>query len=178
MSEIDTTQTIHVAQHPGKMIILFLGAVAFTVGSIYVAFHVNPDEDPRVMVVYLGIVFFGACSLLIAHRILKLRGPVVTISPEGITDLRVAARTVPWHAIHGISTWSQSGQKVMVLAVDPAVEATLGLSRIARWSRKANAALGADGLCIAASGLAMPYDDLLQTTIAYAAKAQQDRSAT
>jgi hypothetical protein len=82
--------------------------------------------------------------------LLSVSGPVVTVTPEGIRDTRVAAEVIPWSAITGISTWQYRGQKIMVLAVDPATESGLTLTRIARWSRGANRALGADGLCIAA----------------------------
>ncbi len=63
----------------------------------------------------------------------------------------------------------------MVLDVDPAVEAALLLSRIARWSRAANKQLGADGLCVTAQGLKMGYDELLMTTSVYAEAAHGPR---
>ncbi|MGI9421957.1 MAG: hypothetical protein ACR2PA_02110, partial [Hyphomicrobiaceae bacterium] len=70
--------------------------------------------------------------------------------------------------VRNISTWQSSGQKVMVLDVDPNVECRLNLTRIARWTRGANRSLGADGLCVSAQGLKMTYDDLLAQTIAFA----------
>jgi hypothetical protein len=60
-----------------------------------------------------------------------------------------------------------SGQKVMVLAVDPAVEAGLNLSRIARWTRQANRSLGADGLCVTAQGIKTTYATLFSTARAF-----------
>jgi hypothetical protein len=46
-------------------------------------------------------------------------------------------------------------------AIDPAVERKLTLTRMARWSRGPNRALGADGLCIATTGLKIDYPALL-----------------
>jgi hypothetical protein len=85
---------------------------------------------------------------------------------------RVAAEAIPWKAIARICTWQYRGQKVLVLAVDPGVERGLSLTRAARWSRKANRALGADGLCIAVTGLNVGYDKLLQTCMTYAQNAR------
>jgi len=46
-------------------------------------------------------------------------------------------------------------------------------SRIARWSRGANRALGADGLCVAAQGLTIKFDSLLALSMAYAAAGER-----
>lgn len=115
-----------------------------------------------------GALFFGGCTLLIFWQAMTTSGPVVTLTRTGIHDQRVSAQEIPWPAIGGISTWAMQGQKVMVLAVDPAVEATLGLSTIARMSRGPNRSLGVDGLCISAQGLKTSYEDLFDLTVAYA----------
>jgi hypothetical protein len=80
---------------------------------------------------------------------------------------------VPWSAVTGISTWQLGPQRVMVLAVDPAVERRLTLTTIAKWSRAPNRALGADGLCVTAQGLAIDYDTLYATALAYAEAARR-----
>jgi hypothetical protein len=136
--------------------------------SAGIAFHVLPDGHAsgfREFVAYVGIVFFGLCTGVAVWRLLTVRGAVVTIKPEGIRDTRVAAELIPWNAITGISTWQYRGQRVMVLAVDPAVESRLTLTRIARWSRDPNRALGIDGVCVTATGLNIRYDSLLQTCL-------------
>jgi hypothetical protein len=61
----------------------------------------------------------------------------------------------------------------MVLAVDPEVESKLRLTRTAAWTRGANRALGADGLCITTNGLGISHDKLLKTAMAYAQAAQR-----
>jgi hypothetical protein len=63
-------------------------------------------------------------------------------------------------------------QKIIVLVVEPATEASLALTPIVRWTRDANRALGADGLCIAAQGLKIDHDTLLATITAYAQAAR------
>ena len=105
-------------------------------------------------------------------RLVLQRGPVITITPDGIRDTRVAAELIPWRAVQDISTWQYHRQKVMVLAVDPAVESRLTLTRLARWTRSANRALGADGLCIVSNELKISYASLLETSVAYAEAAR------
>jgi len=60
-----------------------------------------------------------------------------------------------------------------VLAVDPAVEGALTLTAIAKWTRGANSAIGANGLCITALGLQADYDTLFATALAYARAAER-----
>lgn len=79
---------------------------------------------------------------------------------------------IPWNAVTGISTWQYRGQRVLVLAIDPAVEGRLTLTRIARWSREPNRALGIDGLCVTATGLNINYDALLQTCLTHVQSAR------
>jgi hypothetical protein len=88
--------------------------------------------------------------MLLLWRAFTTHGAVVAITPEGIRDGRVAAELIAWSAVSDIAIWENRAQPVMVLAVDPAVEAGLTLTRVARWTRGANRALGADGLCVTA----------------------------
>jgi hypothetical protein len=136
-----------------------------------IAFGFIPDDRKGglgVIAGWAGLVFFGLITALVLWRLLTSRGPVVTLSPEGIRDVRVAAETIPWTAVHDISAWGYRGQRIMVLAVDPELEKRLTLTRIARWSRGPNTALGADGLCVTAQGLKIGHDELLSRSIAYA----------
>ena len=63
------------------------------------------------------MVFFSLCTIVGLWRLIAARGPVVTISPDGIRDTRVAAEFIPWNAVTAISTWKFRGQEAMVLAV-------------------------------------------------------------
>lgn len=173
---IDTPVPLEIAQSPWRMLGIGVLGVIMTAGSGAIALHAVPNV-PRgslpEFIGYVGLVFFGLCTVIGLWRTVTARGPVLTLSVEGIRDTRVAAEAIPWAAVRGISTWEQSGQKVMVLAIDPETESRLTLTRIARWSRGPNRALGADGLAIATTGLAIGYDTLLQTSLRYAEAARQ-----
>jgi hypothetical protein len=114
---------------------------------------------------WAGLVFFGACTLVIGSRFLQASKTVVTLSPEGLLDTRVAERPIPWAEIQDIGVWTMQGQKIIVLPVPPETESVLGLTRIARWSRGANKKLGADGLCVTAHGLKISHDALLAQVV-------------
>lgn len=166
---IDTSRTIEIAGSPAKLAILLACGVAMTAASVAILLIPDFRDDWIVRVTgYFGAAFFGLCTLIAIVRFMRAHAPVVTISADGIRDTRVAADIIPWSAIRNISTWSFQGQQAMVLEVDPAVEKGLALTAIARWTRKANAALGADGLCVSATGLKIAYDTLFETSTAYA----------
>jgi len=168
---IDTRGAVEIEASLAKMLGLTAMALVMTALSVTVALPLLPNVAPGSLAQFVGrvgTVFFAACTLLALWRALTMRGPVVTITPEGILDRRIAAKLIPWSAVNDIGTWEYRKQRVMVVAVDPAVEAGLNLTRIARWTRDANRALGADGLCVTAQGLNIDFDELLETSLAYA----------
>lgn len=169
---IDTTRTIEIKQSPWRMIGIIAAGGALVATSWFLA--IQPQWTVQA-IGWFGVLFFGAMLVIAIWRLLTLTGSVITVSPRGVRDTRVASDIVPWSAINGISTWSAYNQPAIVLAVDPAIERTLHLTRLARLTRKANAAVGADGLCIASQGLRMGHDALLETITAYWQRARGDR---
>jgi hypothetical protein len=165
------SQVVEISSSPWKMLGLSALGVLMTGLSVAIALQLFPGMQVDAfhqLMGYVGAGFFGLCTVLGFWRLLTTSGPVVTITPEGIRDTRIAREFIPWTAIGRISTWEYRGQRVMVLAVDPEVERGLTLTSIARWSRGANRALGADGLCVTAQGLRIDYDTLLATSVALA----------
>ena len=164
----DTSRIIEIESSPAKHLLLTLVGLLMTALGALLAFGIIPDTGPYgKMIGWVAFVIFALCTVVIVWRLFTQRGPVITISPQGIRDARIAAAIVPWRAITNISTWEYRGQRAMVVAVDPAVEKTLGLSRLTAWSRDANRSLGLDGLPFSASGLKIDFDTLLATSVAY-----------
>jgi hypothetical protein len=171
----DTSRTLIIESSPAKLFGLVGLGLLMTVCAIFVAFVPGVDLFGKIVGGYFGIVFFGLCTCVAVSRLLKSPRTVITISPEGICDRRVAAALIPWSAVTRISTWSYRGRnRCVVLALKPGVEARLGLTRVARWTRGANRALGADGLCIMPAGLKVDYDTLLKLCQDYAQQAHGD----
>src|SRR5262249_14816964 len=152
----DGSGTVEIRGSPIKLIgLVGLGALA-TAGAASLAFRWLPGIGAgsfAEFIGYCGLLFFGLCTAMAFWRLLKANQTVVTITPRGIKDVRVAAEIIPWSAVRNISTWEIRRQKIMVLDIDPATEQRLTLTRIARWSRGPNRALGADGLCVTPQGL-------------------------
>lgn len=167
--EIDTAQTLEFRGSRAKLAGLVLLGIGMTALSLWI---VRADFAPAgslgQLAAYVGVIFFGGATALAVYRFFTAARVVLTIAPKGIRDIRVADAYIPWTSIGALSTWSMQGQKVLVLAVDPATEKNLPLTRMARWTRGANKALGADGLCIAPAGLGLSYDKLLALAEVYA----------
>ena len=163
----DTSGTIEFHASPTRQLTLLAFSGMSLVLALALALNLIPNvpSDPvAVSSGYFGIVFFGFCAGVAIWRLWSQRGPIVTMSPAGLRDVRVTAEPIPWNAVKGISTWQMQRQMVLVVAVDPAVEARLTLTRVAQWMRTANRRLGADGLVVSAHGLKVGYPTLFYTS--------------
>jgi len=168
---IDTSREIQIEASPMKLLRAALGGVLLTATSLAIALHWLPDIQHGSFVEfigYAGAVLFPAATLFALWRALTTHGPVVTLSREGIRDRRLAPELIPWSAVGDITVWKQRRQRSMILSVDPTVEAGLTLSRLVRWTRNANRAVGVDGLWVSAGDLKSSFDELLATTLAFA----------
>ncbi|WP_258726512.1 STM3941 family protein [Cellulomonas sp. NS3] len=168
--------TVEIGTSPGRTLGLTLLSALMTAASAALALV---GEGVVVVVVgWVGALFFGACGAVWVRRALVQRGAVVTVSPEGFRDVRIARETVPWADVLEISTWTHSGQHVLVLRVADDVWDRLTLTTIARSSRRANRALGADGLAVTAQGLRTTYPELFRLTVEAASAAWQSGGGT
>jgi hypothetical protein len=162
----DISRIIEFHASPARLLtLLVFSAMSMGIAAV-LAFRLFPNmpNDPAaVSAGYSGMLFFSFCAAVAIWRLNAQRGPIVTISPGGLRDVRVAADPIPWRAIKGISTWQMQRQTVLVVAVDPATEARLTLTRLARWTRSANRKLGADGLVVSSQGLKVGYPTLYYT---------------
>ena len=164
--------TLEIFHSPRKLLGFVALGVMMTAASLLLAFPVLPklagDSFARV-VGTVGALFFGLCTALWLRQMFT-SGAVVTISPAGLRDIRVAREVLPWTAIERLSIWSTQGQRFIIVALAPEVERRLTLTRIARWTRGPNRRLGADGLAISAHGLTVDFDTLAATIHAHAAQ--------
>jgi hypothetical protein len=165
---LQTAQTMEIQGSPAKLAGLFFLGILMTAASAFVA--LGGIARPGSYIEFLGwagVVFFGAVLALIVYRLLNPKVVLVTITPEGILDTRVAERIIPWSAVLNVGVWEKHGQKVIVVQVPSETEDSLQMTRIARFSRGPNKSLGADGLCITASGLKISHEKLLEAVTAH-----------
>jgi len=170
LGSIDTTKSYEIFGSPLRLLGLLAAAICFVaLGAFFV---LSPEAFGRSKILILGIgwlciIFFGFCAVMGVLQLLKLKAPVITVSPEGFRDVRIANDTIPWASIQGVSTYTTNGQKMLIVSVAPDVEKQLNLARMARISRGMNAKLGADGLCSTAAGMDISYPEFLKMVEAF-----------
>ena len=154
---------IEVKGSPVKLFGLTILGMGMTVLSALVAFQFIPVEDGSFnqFMGWIGMLFFGLATAIGISRLFTFNKTVMTLSTAGLHDTRISARPVPWEAIEDFGVWEMQRQKIIVISVLPETEASIGMTRMARWSRAANAKLGANGLCFSAAGLSVGHEALL-----------------
>lgn len=142
---------------------LTLAAALMTALSILIAVRAFPNVPAgsyAEFVGYVGVIFFGACTVIAGWRLISQRGPVVTLTRSGFRDVRLAAEEIPWSAISQLGHVTINDQDLLAIVVAPDVEAKLTLTRVVRWTREANRKLGIDALCTSALGLNTTFETL------------------
>jgi hypothetical protein len=99
------------------------------------------------------VLIVGLACTIAPARLALTRDPIVTVGPLGVRDTRLSPDWIPWAAITGLSAGSWPPPPFLFLHIDPAFEATMSLTRTARWARPVNTATGYDGHVIRVVGL-------------------------
>lgn len=166
----DLPQRVEISASRFKLVLLTIAGIVMTVGSGLLAFRIIPRVMPGSygeFVGWVGLIFFGLCTLLVVWRFFTAQGVVLTLNADGIRDTRISDKLIPWSAVRDISTWQSQRQRIMILAVAPEFECSLNLSRLARMAREASRALGADGLSIGTNDLKTDYETLFKMATAF-----------
>jgi hypothetical protein len=167
---MDTSQTIQVRGALRQMAGLTAASVVAAAASATIVLRVLDDGRSSFLtdaIGWLGILFFGACTVVFARLLLSLSGVVVTLSPLGIRDVRLGPETIPWTAVRGLSTLSMQGQTFMIIDIDPEVVAHVARDRTANIQRSPIEGLAAHSLAVSAFGLNIRHDTLIATSRAY-----------
>jgi hypothetical protein len=105
---IATRCTVEIEASPVRMLGLAALGLLMTALSTAVAPRAFPNVRAGSFVEFCGTagaVFFAVCTMLLLWRAFTTHGAVVTITPEGIRDGRVAAELIAWSAVNGIAVW-------------------------------------------------------------------------
>ena len=162
----DTSRTTEIYASPARQLtLLAFGGMSFALAAgLAFNFVPNvPNDAATVTSGYFGMAFFGLCAGVAIWRLWAQRGAIITLSPQGLRDVRVAAEPIPWSAIKEISTGQMQRQSVLVIAIDPAAEQRLTFTRVARWMREAHRNRGVDGFVISAQALKVGFPTLFYT---------------
>ncbi|MGQ0456745.1 MAG: STM3941 family protein [Hyphomicrobium sp.] len=145
----------------GKLALYLLGGLAFAIAcgwAIYIDAAPSGSFDQAVL--WFGVPFFGLLVLL-ALKNFGDRRAILTISSEGIRDVRIAPNLIPWDAIRGMTLREIKRQRFVMLDLDPGFEKTLQLTRLARFSKPMNAAIGFHGHALNPAGLNGSLDQIV-----------------
>jgi hypothetical protein len=165
-NSIPTTGTVEIEYSRAKLFgLAAIGLLFVAAGAAMVLF---PGPRFQVFIGYFAAAFFGLGAIKAVWSLLCSSGPIITITPEGIRDTRIASKFIPWSGIARISTWSYRGNKALVLMLKPGVNEEVALTWLARLTRIPNYLVGVDGFAIMATGLKTDYQTLLQTILSYA----------
>jgi hypothetical protein len=118
-----------------------------------------------------ALIFGLACTISMA-RLALAQDPIVTVGPLGVRDTRLSSDLIPWAAITDLLAASWPPPPFLLLRIDPAFEATMSLTRTARWVRPVNAATGYDGHVIRVVGLKGDFEAFLRAIEEGSARAQ------
>lgn len=173
---IDTSKTIEIGKSKWKSWFLVAVGIFMTAIGIwlFVTSLVKPEADLGEEIgTFFVALFFGLATFVSFRRYVFRSGPILTLSPGGLRDVRIAPETIPWLAIVSAQTWSYHGQKVLVLKVLPDVEKSLSMSRAQRFMQSGNRIVGANGLSIIAGPLDISFQELSRLIFAYRIAAEE-----
>jgi hypothetical protein len=163
----DLPPKVEVGASRTKLLALGIAGVGMTALGAVLAFGVISQGNVSVVIGWVGLIFFGFCTLAAFWRLFAAPAVVVTLDAEGICDTRISDRAIPWSVVRDITTWRSVSVRIMILTVDPTFARALNPSRFARVIRSVNRGLGADGLGVNASDLKIGYDKLFEIARAY-----------
>jgi hypothetical protein len=146
--------TLHIGKSAWKSAALVFCGVLMTACSLFVAMMPMPSNRDLTFVQFIGwfgAVFFGLCSIAIIIMVIRLRGPIVTISWEGVVDRRTKAGLVPWSAIVGVTEWKVGFNAMAILRLEDAFLRSWEVTEAQRVVGRLNAAVGVEGLPIQAN---------------------------
>src|SRR4051812_29003369 len=99
---------IKIEGSPWKLFKLSGGSGLMAVVCVAAAIPLYPNFQPDIflqVLVYFGAAFFLLCAVIWMRRFIMADRPVLTVAPEGIRDIRIAAELIPWSAVQSIGTW-------------------------------------------------------------------------
>ncbi|NVD39187.1 hypothetical protein HT585_10000 [Ensifer sp. HO-A22] len=165
---IDTARTVEVKKSWPQLIgILALAAVLSAV-SVYVVLNWSAETGSGRMLLagYLGSIVWTAAFLGVLILYVPMRRNVIVLSPQGLSDARLAPSMIPWSAITGLNPIEYHKQKMIVLTLDP--NAIGGLhKKIGAKSRRSGMFGAPKGLIVISRGLAITFAELQSLVLAY-----------
>lgn len=142
-----------------RLILLLLAGVGFVVLSVWLAGLLgDPPKPGKEWAGWLGILFFSACTPVIAMRLFD-NDDQVRIDQRGIHSKQWSADTIPWSEITDVTVWQFRRERLIVLHLqDPArFPATTMMGKLAG----ANRAMTGGDISISLAGTDGRFEDAM-----------------
>jgi hypothetical protein len=128
---IDTNQTLVVpADLRWRWLPLGFGLVCLA-AAVWVAAHTAHGWLMWTLLLTGGIV-----SAANGFRLVTQRGPALVFSPEGFRDVQVSPDVLPWSSIASIAEVNDSGNRLIVLTLQPGADAGYRIRPLADLGRR------------------------------------------
>ena len=158
----------------GKILLILLGGVVLIAASGFILLNPGEFADyvrifgiliPIAWIAWVGIVFFGACSLLWIRQMTR-SGPVIELSSAGLRWRNWSDDLIPWSAfMRAELTQIQRQRFVSLWLRDPgAYRSTTLVGRLAG----ANKAMGFGDIALGSQGTDRSFDELVAAVHAHA----------
>lgn len=147
------------------MVFTALGGLIFVVvGAFMLAGRVEPANWFVRAIGGVGVLFFGACVVVVLPRIFSPR-PALTLTAEGIEDTSAAVTPgfVFWKDIIGFSYWSHQGQRGLCVHLRDPERYLDNLPVVKRNLLRANIGLVGTPWTIMQGNISIPLETLEQS---------------
>lgn len=121
MAYANTSSTVQIGRSVTKLIALVGGAILFVLAGLWLItgdFSHTRRGYLAVPTGWLCIVFFGLCAIIGFQRLILGPKYPVTLSPDGLVDLRLSRTLVPWRSINDIQTLTIKGTSMLCMEID------------------------------------------------------------
>jgi hypothetical protein len=166
---METLSTITISKSFWKTVLLVAAAVVMVAASAVTALDFSSfnrgarhGSGIASAIGWFGVAFFGMGLIVILYMAARLRGPIVTLSPEGVLDVRVMKAIIPWSEVTGVYEWRPSPfAKFAMLRLNPNYLARFETNRVQRTLGRLNKVVGAEGLPLQGSMLDISHGRLM-----------------
>jgi hypothetical protein len=141
-----------------------LGAAIAVAGGVVAATDNHPVANYERLNWQVGGAMFAALGIglcaLIMRKIFGHSGPVLTLTPTGFSDTRLSKHQISWMEVEDLKALKVGSTKYLELALAPGVKERIGAPKGIGFK-------GANKLMVAPNGLAVKFNDLVETFQTY-----------
>lgn len=155
-------ETVVISTNRKQLWFSALGGLGFVIAALFILVEARPPSDFIMRVVgVLGVLFFGACSVIGFVRLLSPR-PALLLTADGIHETSMICNlgTVAWEDITGFSYWETHHQRALCLYLRDPEKYIARLSPALQKLARANIGLAGTPLTIMQSNISIPLEAL------------------